>query len=91
MYKRQHLHNEDHRFKFEDLALLVLKTFPDMRSEYEAIANLDLAPIEKLLSDIISMNGIPKIARMTSRRSTQIMALLHEGQTRVRRCLEKVK
>jgi len=88
---RHHLRNGDHRFKFEDLAILVLNEFPDMRSEYEAIATLDLSPIEQLLKDITSMDGLPKAVQMTSHRSTQIMALLHEGQSRVKRCLEEVE
>lgn len=86
-----HLRDRKDRFKFEDLALQVLKEFPDMRSEYEAIAQLDLAPIERLLTDIMSIKGLPVAAQITPRRSAQVMALLQLGQSRIKRCLEKVK
>lgn len=84
-----HLRDGENRFKFEELARIVLNDFPEMRSEYEAVANLNLQYVEHLLSDIMSMDGLPEAAQMTSRRSDQIMALLHEGQSRVKRCLEE--
>jgi len=85
-----HLRNGGNRFKFEELAKQVLKEFPDMRSEYEAIAELNLSPIEELLKDIISIDGLPEAAQMSSRRSIQIMTLLQEGQSRVKRCLKEM-
>lgn len=84
-----HLRNDTERFKFEELAKKVLNEFPDMRSEYEAVASLDLRHVERLLTDIMYMTGIPEVAQMTSRRQAQIMALLQEGQSRVKRCLEE--
>lgn len=84
-----HLRNGKRRFKFEELAMVVLNDFPAMRSEYQAVANLDLSPVEQLLKHIISIKGLPEVAQMTSRRSMQIMALLHEGQSRVKRCLKE--
>lgn len=85
-----HLRNGTKRFKFEELAMVVLNEFPAMRSECEAVANLDLLPVEQLLKHIISIKGLPEVAQMTSRRSLQIMALLHEGQSRVKRCLKEI-
>lgn len=86
-----HLRNGTERFKFEELAMLVLNEYPDMRSEYEAIANLNLVHVERLLKDIMSIRDIPEVAQMTPRRSMQIMALLHEGQSRVKRCLKEIE
>lgn len=86
---RHHLRDENYRFKFEDLARQFLKEFPDMRTEYEAVANVSLEPVELLIGDIMSMSQVPDVAKMTPRRAVQIMTLLHEGQARVRRCLEE--
>lgn len=86
-----HLRNGNDRFKFEELALHVLREFPEMRAEYDAVATLDLTHVEILLQDIISMDGLPEGAQMTERRSIQIMALLREGQSRVKRCLKEIQ
>ena len=86
-----HLSNGTRRYKFEELALQVLKEFPDMRSEYQTIADLNLSPIEDLLKDIISIDGVPKEVQMTPYRSVQIMTLLHEGQLRIKRCLKETE
>jgi hypothetical protein len=83
-----HLRDGENRFKFEALAQVVLNDFPDMRFQYEAVANLDLLPVEHLIRKIKLMTGLPKEAQMTSQRGVHIMTLLREGQARVRRCLE---
>lgn len=83
-----HLRKNGERYQFEELASVVLNEFPNMRSEYEAIAELNLLPVEQLLNDIMCMKEVPEIAQMTSIRSVQIMTLLREGQARVKRCLE---
>lgn len=86
-----HLRNKTGRYEFEKLCIKVLKEFPDMRFEYEEIAALDILHIESLLHEIMSIHGLPESARMTKRRSIQIMNLLHEGQLRVKRCLKEVE
>jgi hypothetical protein len=85
---RHHLRDGENRFKFEALAQIVLNEFPNMRHHYEAVANLDLLPVERLISSIKLMTGLPEAALMTSQRGVQIMTLLREGQARVTRCLE---
>jgi|LGOV01.1.fsa_nt_gb hypothetical protein len=84
-----HLRDGENRFKFEALAKRVLNELPDFRSEFEAIANLNLNPVEGILNDICAMNGVPETAKMTSRRCVQITRLLQEGQARVIRSLEE--
>lgn len=84
-----HLSDGNERYKFEDLASLILKELPDMRPEYEIIAQLDLEPVENLLDAIMSMNDLPEVAQLTPLRATQMMALLHQGQSRVRRCIQE--
>lgn len=84
-----HLREVNSRFEFEALSKAVIKDFPDMRSEFEGVAGLNLEPVERLLEDITLMEGIPEDARMSWQRMDQIMTLLHEGQARVRRSLEE--
>lgn len=86
---QHHLRNGDDRFNFQELAKVVLNDFPAMRVHYEAIINLDLTPVERLMTSIMSMDGLPIAAQMTSRRKDQIMALLHHGQSRVSHCIEE--
>lgn len=82
-----HLRDGNNRFKFESLTKLVLNERPEFRSEFEAIANLNLNPVEGILNDICAMNDVPEVAKMTSRRCVQITRLLQEGQARVIRSL----
>ncbi|MBL4873264.1 MAG: hypothetical protein JKY41_07685 [Rhodobacteraceae bacterium] len=84
-----HLREGDIRFKFEALTKLVLNELPEFRSEFEAIANLDLNPVEGVLNDICAINEVPEPAKMTSRRRVQITRLLQEGQARVIRALKE--
>lgn len=84
-----HLRDGDKRFSFEALARLVLNDFPEFRSEFEAIAALDLNSVEGVLNDICAIKGVPEPAKMTSRRRVQITRLLQEGQARVIRSLEE--
>lgn len=86
-----HLRDGSKRYKFEELATVVLKENSTMRSEYEAIANLDIRQLDPVFEDITAMQGLPTQARLTANRREQITQLLHEGQSRVIRTLEESK
>lgn len=84
-----HLRDGKKRYRFEDLSSIVLKEMPDMRSEFEAIADLKLTRIESVFQDIFALRGLPAAAKLTQQRQEQITRLLHEGQARVIRSLEE--
>lgn len=86
-----HLRNGTRRYKFEELAIKVLQDFPQTKSEFEAIANLNLGALDEVFKDIYNLSGVPEEAKMTHARQLQIMGLLHEGQARVIRALEENK
>lgn len=86
-----HLRDGTCRYKFEELALVVLKENSTMRSEYEAIAELDISRLDPVFEEIMAMTGLPEPARMTANRREQITQLLHEGKSRVTRTLEVIK
>lgn len=88
---RHHLRREGKRFPFSELATLVIRENPVHRSEYEAIAALDLGKLEPIFDEIMSMDGIPDNAKMCRRRRAQVTQLLHAGQARIRSALEDTK
>lgn len=84
---RHHLRKGEERFAFQELCTLSLQESVIFRSEYEAIADLDLSRLEGFFDDIIAMTGVPENAQMTSKRQEQITQLLRVGQDRVKRSL----
>ncbi|MGR3662338.1 MAG: hypothetical protein ACU0CA_14330 [Paracoccaceae bacterium] len=86
-----HLRNGSKRFRFEELATQFLKEFPHLHLEFEEIANLSLLPVQEILDDISSLEGVPPVAQMNQRRRVQITRLLQEGQLRVIRALEQTR
>lgn len=85
-----HLRDGNERYKFEELAKIILSDFPTACNIFIEVAELDLSPIDNLLDQIMNIKNLPVNAKMTNRRALQIKKLLHEGQMRINRALNEI-
>lgn len=84
-----HLRDGFNRYPFTELTRVVLSEFSDTRSEFEAVAGLDLSRLDPVFEDIMHLSELPEAFKMTAQRRVQITRLLQEGQARVIRALEE--
>ena len=73
---------------FEEICRAFLAEAPDQRGVFEAVADLDLDPIEGLLTDICALEGVPAPYRMSANRVIHIQSLLISGRERIRNILK---
>jgi HipA-like C-terminal domain len=72
---------------FAEVCTSFLKTRPEQRPKFEAIANLNLDQIFRLLVEIQGLDIIPAPYSMTENRAAQISELLKSGQERIKNIL----